>query len=60
MSDYDELAHRAERGELRVKPGTATLRGEAAAAHGRKLLMDATEAETIEDARAVALNPDRD
>lgn len=39
-NEYAELAERAERGELRVKPGTVR-RGAAAAAEARRVLLDA-------------------
>lgn len=40
-TDYDELAARAERGELTAKPGTVH-RGAKAAAEAQRLLLDAT------------------
>ena len=43
--NYDELAARAERGELPVVPGTER-RGADAADAGRRLLMEATGADT--------------
>ena len=58
MTDYEELARRAERGELPVKAGTVQ-RGAAAVAQSQELLMQATGTTTIEDAVAVALAPDR-
>lgn len=58
MSDYDELADRAQRGELVSKPGTAR-RGADAAAEGQRALMSATGQRTIEDATRVALGRPR-
>lgn len=52
--NYDELAARAERGELLVVPGTER-RGVDAAGAGRRLLMDATGADTWEEAATLAL-----
>jgi len=42
-NNYDKLATRAERGELKAKPGTARS-GPSAAADARRLLMEATRA----------------
>jgi hypothetical protein len=42
-TDYAELAERAERGELRMKPGATVLGGETAAAEVRRLLAEAGE-----------------
>lgn len=50
----DELADRAERGTLRSKPGAAR-RGRTAAEHGRRLLMEATGAGTVEEATRRAI-----
>jgi predicted HicB family RNase H-like nuclease len=52
--DYDELARRAERGELAPVPGTS-LHGEEAATFGSTLLQAATETSSMEDAVNVAL-----
>ena len=54
MNEYDELADLAEQGALTPVPGTM-LRGEAAAQHGRDVLMTATDTTTLEDATTVAL-----
>lgn len=51
---YDELAARAERGELTVKPGTIR-RGAAAAAEARSALMAATGAATPQEAVQLAM-----
>lgn len=51
---YDDLAARAERGELTVKPGTVR-RGADAAAEAQRLLMEATGATTAGDAARIAL-----
>jgi hypothetical protein len=59
VNDYEELARRAEHGELPVKAGTI-LRHSEGAAHIQQLLMDATGAATIDGAVAAALNADRD
>ena len=53
-TNYDELAARAERGELAIKPGTVR-RGAGAAAEAQRLLMEATGATSIEDMTRVAL-----
>ncbi len=58
MSEYDELADRAERGDLASKPGTAR-RGADAAAAGQRALMAATGQGTLEDATLVALGRPR-
>lgn len=58
MKDYDELAGRAERGELPVIAGTALAGAEAAAA-GRQMLLDATSASNIEEATQIALGRPR-
>lgn len=55
QSDYAELSERAERGELRVKPDGINLRGDAAAAEGQRLLMEATGATSLEEATQIAL-----
>jgi hypothetical protein len=55
MSDrYEDLADRAERGELRAVPGTV-LRGDAARDAGRRELLDATGASTLQEATRIAL-----
>ena len=51
VNDYEELARRAEHGELPVKAGTIRRHSEATA-HSRQLLTDATGAATIEGAVA--------
>lgn len=53
-TDYDDLAARAERGELTAKPGTV-LRGDAARADARNALMEATGADTLQDAVRLAM-----
>jgi hypothetical protein len=58
MTDYDELAARAERGELTPIPGTAR-RGSTAAVAGRADLMAATGADTLDEAVAIALGRTR-
>ncbi|WP_316295648.1 ribbon-helix-helix domain-containing protein [Clavibacter michiganensis] len=58
MTNYDDLAARAERGELAPIPGT-DLHGSAAADAGRAMLMDATGTDTLDDAMAVALGRPR-
>ena len=58
MNDYDELAGRAERGELPVISGTALV-GAAAAAAGRQMLLDATGASDLEEATQIALGRPR-
>lgn len=58
MSEYDDLADRAERGELTIRPETVR-RGRAAADHGRQALMAATGQSTVEDATRVALGRPR-
>lgn len=54
MTDYNELARRAENGELTTK-GKA-LRGSAAAESAQHLLMDATGANSLDEALAAALD----
>ncbi len=51
---YEDLAARAERGDLIVKPGTIR-HGAAAAADAQRLLMDATGATTPDDAATIAV-----
>lgn len=58
MNELDELALQAERGELPVLPGTE-LRGDAAAAAGRQMLLDATGASGLEAATRIALGRPR-
>ncbi|WP_172797096.1 hypothetical protein [Devriesea agamarum] len=48
---YDELAARAERGDLTVKPGTAR-RGTEAAVEAQRLLMEATGVTNADDLTA--------
>ncbi len=55
--DWDELAARAERGELRPIGGRRS--GEASRAEGRAMLMAATGTDNIEDALRVALEQAR-
>lgn len=45
--NYDELAARAERGDLTVKPGTVR-QGTDAAAEAQRLLMEATGAKSAD------------
>lgn len=52
--NYDELAARAERGELKAKPGTAR-RGPEVAADAQRLLMEAAGATSFEELTRVAL-----
>lgn len=58
MTDYDELARRAERGELAVVPGTVK-RGAAAVADANDMLLTATGAATIDEAATLALGRPR-
>jgi hypothetical protein len=60
MSDsrYDDLATRAERGELTIKPGTV-LRGEPARSAARDALMEATGAGTVPQAATLAVGRPR-
>lgn len=53
-TNYDNLAARAEHGELAVKPGTAR-RGPDAAAEAQRLLMEATGTTSVEDMTRIAL-----
>ncbi|MGZ0069845.1 ribbon-helix-helix protein, CopG family [Microbacterium arborescens] len=53
-SNYDELAERAERGELSVKPGTVR-RGSAAADEARRALLEAAGASTVDELTHIAL-----
>lgn len=54
MDKYEELASRAEHGELAVKPGTIR-HGEDAASTAREALMDATGTDTVEEATRIAV-----
>lgn len=58
MNDYDELAGRAERGDLPVISGTA-LTGAAAAEAGQQMLLDASGASNIGEATRIALGRPR-
>jgi len=58
MNNYDDLAAQAEAGQLVPKPGT-TLRGRAAAQAGQRALMNATGADTVAAATAIALGRPR-
>lgn len=53
-TDYDELAARAGRGELSVKPGTV-LRGAAAASEAQRDLMEATGTASLDELTRVVL-----
>lgn len=53
-TNYDELAARAERGELMSKPGTAR-RGPEVAADAQRLLMEATGATSLGEITQIAL-----
>lgn len=53
-TNYDELATRAERGELAIKPRTVR-RGADAAAEAQRSLMEATGALNVEDMTRIAL-----
>lgn len=53
-TDYDELAARAERGDLTVKPGTVR-RGAESAAEARRLLMEATGATSADELTAIVI-----
>lgn len=52
---YEELAARAERGELTAKPGTRR-QGEDSRDQARQALVDATGASTLDEAVALVLN----
>lgn len=54
-TDYEKLADRAERGELRVKPGTVR-RGSEAADVAQRLLMDAAGAASVDDLTRILLD----
>lgn len=53
-TNYDKLAERAERGELKVKPGTVR-RGPEAAADAQRLFMEATGATNTDELTHIAL-----
>ncbi|MFG6278846.1 ribbon-helix-helix protein, CopG family [Microbacterium sp. 5K110] len=53
MTDYDDLAARAEAGQLQVKAGTVR-RGPAAAQEAQQLLLAATGADNLNDAVTIA------
>lgn len=55
---YDELAARAEHGDLKVKPGTAR-RGPEVAADAQRLLMEATGATSFDGMTRIALGRPR-
>lgn len=57
-TDYDDLAARAEAGDLQPVSGTA-LRGAGAAGTGRAALLAATGADNVEDATRIALGRPR-
>ena len=52
--DYDELATRAEQGQLRVKPGSVR-RGAAAAAEAQQSLTEATGATSADELTRIVL-----
>ena len=54
-TDYEKLADRAERGELRVKPRTVR-RGSEAADEAQRLLMDAAGAVSVDDLTRIVLD----
>lgn len=54
MSDYEELARRAETGKLTVQPGTVR-RGPAAAEAARAALLEATGTTSIDEATRFAV-----
>jgi hypothetical protein len=53
MTDYNDLAARAEAGQLAVKPGTVR-RGSAAAESAQRALIEATGADTLDAALSIA------
>lgn len=57
--EYEQLADRAERGELRVKPGTARGGSEASRAEVARMLMEATETTDSQEAVTVAMGRPR-
>lgn len=58
MTDYEDLAARAERGELAPIPGTQS-RGDASREEARAMLMEATGTDTLDAAVAVAIGRPR-
>lgn len=58
MTNFDELAERAERGELTIIPGTVRV-GSAAADAGRRALLDATGTSDLAEATRIALGRPR-
>lgn len=58
MTKDDELAARAERGELTVKPGTVR-RGAAARSGAQRSLLEATGADTVPEAMRIAVGRPR-
>lgn len=52
--NYEDLAARAERGELIIKPGSIR-RGPEVAEHAQKLLLEVTGAATVEELTRLAL-----
>ena len=57
-ADYEELAARAERGELKVKPGTVR-RGPEAAAEAQRKLNEATAAASLDELTRIVLGRPR-
>lgn len=53
-TNYDNLAERAERGELTVKPGTVR-RGPAAAAEAQRSLLEAAGATSVDELTRIAV-----
>lgn len=53
-TNHDALADRAERGELTIKPGTVR-RDDASRAEAQRLLMEATDTSTVDDAIRVGV-----
>ncbi|WP_417556553.1 hypothetical protein [Microbacterium sp.] len=53
-TNYDELAARAERGDLTVKPGPVR-RGTEAATEAQRLLMEATGTTNADELAALAI-----
>lgn len=58
MAKHDDLAARAERGELKVKPGTVR-RGAVARSAARDSLMEATGADTVSEAMRLGVGRPR-
>lgn len=56
---HEALARRAERGELAVKPGTVRKGDDEAHGEMQRLLMDATDTATVEDATKLAVGRPR-